>query len=193
MDRPIKQLSRGMRMKAALASSLAYRPRLLVMDEPFSGLDPLMRDDVARAVLELAAEQPLSVLLSSHDLHDIEPLIDSIAYLRDGRLQFAESVHALQARVRQIEVVSAGALTPPEPWPDDWMDAEADDRALRFVCPAYHAGDTERDLGARFPGARIQATTLSLRDTFIALARHDRLADAQTIARHHAAVPGEGL
>jgi ABC-2 type transport system ATP-binding protein len=51
-ERKIKHLSRGMRMKAALLSSLAYRPKLLVLDEPFSGLDPLARDDFVRGLLE---------------------------------------------------------------------------------------------------------------------------------------------
>jgi ABC-2 type transport system ATP-binding protein len=178
-DRRIRLLSRGMRVKAALASSLACRPRLLVMDEPFGGLDPLMRDDVVRAVLELASEQPLSVLVSSHDLHDIEPLIDRLAYLHEGRLLIDEPLQTLQARVRQIEVVSTQQLIPPASWPAGWMNAEAAERALRFVCQTYRPGDTERDLGARFPGAQIQATPLSLRDTFIALARHARQADAR--------------
>ena len=50
----IGRLSRGMRIKAALVSALAYRPRLLILDEPFSGLDPVVRDDLVRGVLELA-------------------------------------------------------------------------------------------------------------------------------------------
>src|ERR1700674_4837201 len=53
----IRRLSRGMRVKAALVSSLAYRPRLLVLDEPFSGLDPVVRDDLVHGVLELAGQE----------------------------------------------------------------------------------------------------------------------------------------
>src|SRR6188474_852043 len=51
-ERKLKQLSRGMKMKAALLSTLAYRPKLLVLDEPFSGLDPVVRDDFTRGLLE---------------------------------------------------------------------------------------------------------------------------------------------
>jgi ABC-2 type transport system ATP-binding protein len=54
-DRRLRHLSRGMKMKAALASSLAYRPKLIVLDEPFSGLDPLVRDEFIRSLLERAA------------------------------------------------------------------------------------------------------------------------------------------
>src|SRR5712691_3760323 len=57
-------LPRDMRVKAVLVSSLAYRPRLLVLDEPFSGLDPVVRDDLIRGVLELAGEERWSVLIS---------------------------------------------------------------------------------------------------------------------------------
>ena len=64
----IGRLSRGMRVKAALVSALAYRPRLLILDEPFSGLDPVVRDDLVHGVLERAGEEQWTVLVSSHDL-----------------------------------------------------------------------------------------------------------------------------
>src|ERR1051325_11050549 len=60
-DRKVRHLSRGMRMKTALASSLAYRPRLLVLDEPFSGLDPLVREDLIQGILESAEETTILV------------------------------------------------------------------------------------------------------------------------------------
>ena len=70
LDRKLKHLSRGMKMKAALASVLAYRPALIVLDEPFSGLDPLVRDELIEGLLERATET--TILLSSHDLAEIE-------------------------------------------------------------------------------------------------------------------------
>ncbi|HEY3841104.1 MAG TPA: ABC transporter ATP-binding protein, partial [Bryobacteraceae bacterium] len=66
LDRQLRHLSRGMRMKAALASSLAYRPSLLVLDEPFSGLDPVVREDLIEGIIESAQET--TILVSSHDL-----------------------------------------------------------------------------------------------------------------------------
>jgi ABC-2 type transport system ATP-binding protein len=65
LNRKLKQLSRGMRMKAALASVLAYRPELIVLDEPFSGLDPLVRDELIESLKERSAKT--TVFLSSHD------------------------------------------------------------------------------------------------------------------------------
>jgi ABC-2 type transport system ATP-binding protein len=84
LDRQIRHLSRGMRMKAALASSLAYHPRLLEVDEPFSGLDPLVREDLIEGLVESAEET--TILISSHDLGEIESFASHIGYLDRGRL-----------------------------------------------------------------------------------------------------------
>src|SRR5205809_2967390 len=89
-DRKIRNLSRGMRMKAALASSLAYRPKLIVLDEPFSGLDPLVRDELIQSLSEWAAEA--TVFISSHDLTEIESFANYVGYLQSGALLFSEKM-----------------------------------------------------------------------------------------------------
>src|SRR5471030_1151164 len=90
-SRKLAQLSRGMLMKAALLSSLAYRPKLLVLDEPFSGLDPLVRDEFIQGVLEVSASGDWTVLVSSHDIDEVERLCDRVALLDHGRLQLDEA------------------------------------------------------------------------------------------------------
>jgi len=72
MRQPIRRLSRGTRMKAALLASLAFRPELVVLDEPFSGLDPLVRDELTRGLLEASGPREWTVLLSSHDIEEVE-------------------------------------------------------------------------------------------------------------------------
>ncbi|ATC64963.1 ABC transporter [Nibricoccus aquaticus] len=103
-DRKLKHLSRGMLMKASLLSSLAYRPKLLVLDEPFSGLDPLVRDEFIHGVLETSAAGEWTVLISSHDIAEIEQLADHVAILDAGRLKLSEPTESLQARFRRIEL-----------------------------------------------------------------------------------------
>jgi ABC-2 type transport system ATP-binding protein len=82
-DRLIRNLSHGMRMKAALASSLAYRPRLIVLDEPFAGLDVLVRDELIEGVLECA--DGATILISSHDLSEIESFHPCLLLVEDPR------------------------------------------------------------------------------------------------------------
>ncbi len=116
LDRQLKHLSRGMRMKAALASSLAYRPKLVVLDEPFTGLDPLVRDDLIEALLENA--EGSTILISSHDLAEIESFASHIGYLERGRLQFSEEMGSFTQRFREIEVtVPAPGPLPTRTWP----------------------------------------------------------------------------
>src|SRR3954470_5719855 len=85
-DRKIKNLSHGMRLKMALACALPFRPKLLVLDEPFSGLDPLVRDEFMGRLLEQAGA--MTVLISTHELADIEDVATDVAFLDNGTLLF---------------------------------------------------------------------------------------------------------
>jgi ABC-2 type transport system ATP-binding protein len=98
---PVRLFSRGMRMKAALLVSLAYRPELVVLDEPFSGLDPLARDELVRALLELTGGRNWTTLISSHDIDEVERLADSIAFINQGRIFLTESVQDLIGKYRR--------------------------------------------------------------------------------------------
>jgi ABC-2 type transport system ATP-binding protein len=77
-----------MKMKAALLASIAYRPRLLILDEPFSGLDPLMRDEFIRGVLELSDKEEWTVFVSSHDIDEVERLSDWVGILNGANSTF---------------------------------------------------------------------------------------------------------
>ena len=113
-DLTIGRMSRGMRVKAALVTALAYRPRLLVLDEPFSGLDPVVRDDLIHGVLERAGEERWSVLISSHDLDEVERLVDTVAFLDAGRIVLCEPMTTLQDRFRRVEVTLPDAAAAAE-------------------------------------------------------------------------------
>ncbi|MDZ4801309.1 MAG: ABC transporter ATP-binding protein [Bryobacteraceae bacterium] len=124
LDRRLKDLSRGMKMKAALASSLAFHPKLLVLDEPFGGLDPIVREDLVEGLLECAGDNAMTILISSHDLAEIESFASHVGYLDEGRLQFSEELATLSARFREVEVTLPEAPTTPPPtqtWPEAWI------------------------------------------------------------------------
>src|SRR6185295_14148262 len=133
-ERKLSQLSRGMTMKAALLSSLAYRPKLLVLDEPFSGLDPLVRDEFIRGVLEVSALGEWTVLVSSHDIEEVERLADQVALLDAGRLQLSEKTEALQGRFRRVEITGAPASATAAP---GWLEWERAGSLTRFIETRY--------------------------------------------------------
>lgn len=85
-DQKIKGLSHGQRVKACLLLVLARRPKLLVLDEPTTGLDPVARDEVISELADILRDDERSVLFSSHNTHDIEKLSDQIAFLDRGKL-----------------------------------------------------------------------------------------------------------
>ena len=87
----IKELSRGMRMKLNLASALAHRPELLVLDEATAGLDPVVRGELLDLFLEFIQDERHSIVMSSHITADLEQIADSIAYLHNGQLLFQEN------------------------------------------------------------------------------------------------------
>lgn len=174
-DRPLKHLSRGMRMKAALIGALAYRPKLLILDEPFSGLDAVVRDDLIQGVLERAEET--SILISSHDLAEIESFASHVGYLESGRMQFSEEMASLTARFREVEVSVEAPPSLPSAWPATWLRPETASAVVRFVESRYDSQRTEDEVRRVFPGSRqIEIHAMALRSIFVALARTSRKA-----------------
>ncbi len=176
-DRKLKHLSRGMLMKAALLSSLAYRPKLLVLDEPFSGLDPLVRDEFIHGVLEVSATGDWTVFISSHDIAEIEQLADHVGILDAGRLQLSEPTESLQSRFRRVDVTLPPAFTlPASPFnlPATWLGYERTGSLARFIDTRFDPAATEFACRTHFPEASVTAHPMTLREIFVALARQNR-------------------
>lgn len=174
---PLRTLSRGTRMKAALLASLAYRPDLVVLDEPFTGLDPVVRDELARGLLQVSGDRPMTVLISSHDIDDVERLADWIGFMRDGRIELAEPVSTLLERFRLVEIVSATDRPATLPADSRWLTQGAAGRTLRFVDTAHDQPDAAARIVAAFPTADVHTSPMSLRDIFVAIARSSTTAD----------------
>lgn len=147
-EQKLKNLSRGMKMKVALLSSLAYRPKLVVLDEPFSGLDPLVRDEFIRGLLELTEEEGWTVFISSHDIDEVERLTDRVAIINRGKLQLDESHETLQGRFRKVDVMLGDSAAPPLAQPSTWLDLKTDGRLVHFVHTRHENGTVADEVRA---------------------------------------------
>jgi ABC-2 type transport system ATP-binding protein len=168
--RRIGDLSHGMRMKMALACALPFRPKLLVLDEPFSGLDPLVRDEFMESLIQQAAE--MTVLISSHELSEIDHFATHVGFLDEGKLLFSETMADLTERFREVRVTLEQAASAPDPLPSDWLCVRAVGSVVSFIDSRF----SEETLGERIRsllnGVRsIDTQPMALRSIFTTLAR----------------------
>ncbi|HUB00109.1 MAG TPA: ABC transporter ATP-binding protein [Terracidiphilus sp.] len=174
-SRRIGELSHGMRMKMALACALPFRPGVLILDEPFSGLDPLVRDEFMDGVLGQAGET--TILISTHELGEIEGVATHVAFLEEGRLLFDEPMDQLRERFRAVRIVFDHPAPLPQQPPPDWFHLAAAGNTLEFIDAQFSARDSHQRLNARFHGIRsIDAEPVPLRTIFTSLARAVRSA-----------------
>jgi len=168
--RKIKALSRGMKMKLALASALAFHPKLLILDEPFGGLDPLVRDQLIEGLLDQAGET--TVFLSSHDLAEIESFASHVGYLEEGNLRFSEEMTSLTARFRDVELTFDGPASLPAQLPANWLQAKASAGVIRFVENQFDSERTSAEIKRAFGEVKdISIRPMGLRAIFLAVAR----------------------
>ena len=173
VDRKLRHLSRGMRMKASLASSLAYHPKLIVLDEPFTGLDPLVRDELIQGLLDRAEES--TIFISSHDLGEIETFASHVAYLEEGRLRFAEEMTSLINRFREVELTFDAPPNMPQETPKTWLQMSVSATVVRFIDSGWDFEGTRADVRSLFGEPRnITFSPMSLRSVFLAMAKSVR-------------------
>jgi ABC-2 type transport system ATP-binding protein len=164
--------SHGQRVKALLLLCLARRPRLLLLDEPTTGLDPVARIEVLEALADVLRDESRSVLFSSHNTHDVEQLADTITFLHKGRLVASADKHVFVDSWRRV--VCQGALPPEiETWPEI-ASARANGSLVEIKARAW----TE-DLPARLAAQGLQvqrADPMALEDIFITAVRSGAVA-----------------
>lgn len=98
----IRTLSRGQRARAGLLVALAHRPELLVLDEPSSGLDPVVRRDILGAIIRTIADEGRTVLFSSHLLDEVERVADRVAIIHQGRIMLTASMDEIKEQHRRV-------------------------------------------------------------------------------------------
>lgn len=101
-DTRVRNLSKGQRARAGLLIALAYRPELLILDEPSSGLDPLVRRDILGAIVRTIADEGRTVLFSSHLLDEVERVADHVALIEHGRIVLCGPLDEIQQAHRRL-------------------------------------------------------------------------------------------
>ena len=171
--RSLSKLSHGMRMKTVLVAGLAFRPRLLILDEPLSGMDTLTRDEVIEGLLEQADET--TILISSHELAEIENFTSHIAFMDKGTLYFQESIESLRSRFREVHVTLSSQKELPINKPDSWLAPKISGHVLRLIESEYEDHEAMHHQLSQFFGAvQFDEEPMSLREISKTLIREAR-------------------
>ena len=110
MKDPIKRFSKGMKKQAAFWLTIACRPELLILDEPVDGLDPVMRRQVWSLILSDVADRGATVLVSSHNLRELEDICDHVGIMNQGKMLLQRSLADMQSGICKVQMVG----DPPE-------------------------------------------------------------------------------
>jgi len=170
LDRSAKlsKLSKGQRSRAGLVVAMAYRPPLLVLDEPSSGLDPIVRRDILMAIVRTIADEGRTVLFSSHLLGEVERVSDRVALIKEGRIVLSDSMDNIKEGYRRVTLMFD---EPREVAPqiEDTIGWEGKGREWSAVSSAQ---PQQLEAAISLLGARVvERNGLSLDDIFVAHAR----------------------
>lgn len=109
----LSSLSKGQRARAGLMAALAYKPELLLLDEPSSGLDPIVRRDILGAIVRTIAEEGRTVLFSSHLLGEVDRVADRVAMIKNGKIVFCQNLDELKESHLELTLVFQQARPAP--------------------------------------------------------------------------------
>jgi len=161
----VRGLSRGEQAKLALLLAMAYRPELLILDEPTAGLDVVVRRDFLEGVIELIQEEGRTVFFSSHLVHEVERVADWVGIMEEGRLLSCAPLEEVKAGVRRI--VCTFPASPPPPALPGLLHTEVEGKTL--LCTVRDFGEATLAAARALHPATLAVEDLSLEDIFVAL------------------------
>lgn len=165
LNKRVFSLSRGNRQKLALIMAIGHRPKLLVLDEPAGGLDPLARKDFLESMIELINESGTTVIISSHLLTDLERISDTIGLIADGKMKVETDLESLKSSTKQVRIATKNHLE--EVKLADILKMQKTEHSLTLTFKNWD-DNKMNDLKNLFPDSIIDITHLSLEEIFLA-------------------------
>jgi ABC-2 type transport system ATP-binding protein len=169
----VKTLSKGQKARAGLLVALAYRPELLLLDEPSSGLDPIVRRDILGAIVRTIAEEGRTVLFSSHLLDEVERISDRVAMLKAGRILFTGDMDEIKQTHHRLTLRFGDERRQPPPL-DGVLSWEG--RGCHWTAIARGRLDELTVAASAFGAEIVDKKALSLDEIFIAQVGRSRAA-----------------
>lgn len=162
---PIRRMSKGMQKQAAFWLTMCCRPRYLILDEPVDGLDPVMRRQVWSLMMGDVTEHGTTVLVSSHNLRELEDVCDHVGIMNKGRVLLERSLSDLQENIVKLQAVWKPGATPVLPRELEVLHTSNVGRVYTYIVRGTAQAVTERV--AQFDPLMVEALPLSLEEIFI--------------------------
>ena len=163
LDRKLGSYSKGERMKFLLLLAMAFHPRLLLLDEPFSGLDVVAKEQLIACLLEATGQEQWAVLCASHDMAEVERLADNVAVIDHGLLTLDEPLESLQGRYRRVQAFGA----PAGETDAGMLHVTQSENGLSFVETGFSAV-REAQLRTRY-GPGVEFSSMPLREILVSV------------------------
>jgi len=162
-NKKIGELSRGMTAQVSLVLALAYEPKLLILDDPTSGLDPIVRKDFLSSISELAQKEGRTIFFSSHILGDIERICDWVGIVSHGRMRKEARVDDLKSSVKKIIVKFEEV--PPETALPGVINQERNNSTYSFTVENY--SDETLSVLKKYRTRSVEVVDLNLEEIFV--------------------------
>lgn len=165
LEKRVKALSKGMKMRLAIGLNLSINPDVLLLDELTSGLDPVVKREIINLLLQEVEERSTTVLISSHNLSDLERICDGIAIIHRGEIQYTSALEEMKRKIKKFQMVFEDE--PPEDlatWPEV-LAVEEVGRVYYLVTKEY-SPDFKEKLG-QYRLLLLEEVDLSLEDMYI--------------------------
>jgi len=170
-NKKVKELSKGMRAQAGLVAAVAHRPELLILDEPSSGLDAVVREDILDAIVRTISDEGRTVIFSSHLLEEVERMSDHITMIHEGQITLDDSLDAIRESW-QISTVRYPDNLAAAPLIEGALAVEGNGRSWNVIHP--NSLEQLKTALAVQDGELVQSRQATLQEIFIARVGRER-------------------